>query len=453
MRKQSVLAFIVLTVVSLLLNGCAAGPLALTNTARSSIANAAAAPMDWMVQVPYGETVQVDRDHLSITFDQILEDSRCPLDVMCAWSGWARVALTLAQPKADPSVDSMPVEITVFTDSEGVVELSTNIKDVNPVVEYPPYRITLRKVEPYPASTKSRAADSEYVLTIQVERLAPNTKPQQLPPPTEAPRPTAAPTATDFVPPFGNCPDGMVLPLACVSNQALVKFMAGASDQKPVQLSAPVAVCDVPDQATADAICAQAFDDQWQVGDGDLLQQDSLWYPFTPTDQAFWYWDSNGNAIMPHGVPPQQAPTVAPTATATPAATPRTGSGKTPTDDVVSVTPNRPFTLKVGQTGVIGDDEYTITFEGVTHDERCPLNAACEVRGGVSLVLAIQTGASSLAPEFTIETDAGGGILDDTGPTISLGYTLYILAVRPYPQDSNQPINPNDYVVKLLLSE
>jgi hypothetical protein len=444
MRKRGLIGIIVLTIASLLLSSCTAANLAVSSAA----ASAAAAPTQQPVQVQYGETVMVDGDKLSITFDEVLEDSRCPLDVMCAWSGWVRVGLTLAQPKADPSVAPTTVAITGFTDSEGVVNTTTNIKDAMPVADYPPYRLTLLKVEPYPASTQTDIADSEYILTIDVQRLDKKSKPQSPPPSTPAPKATATPLATLPEPPFINCPDGMVLPVACVSYKALIETTAGVADQKPVQFSAPTAVCDVPDRNAGDAICAQAFDVQWQIGDSDLTREGSVWYEFTPTDQAYWYWDDDRNAVMPYNLPADQTPT-----DQTP--TDQAPTDQTPTSDAVSVTPNRPFTLQVGQSGVIGDGELTVTFHGVTHDERCPLNAACEVRGAVSVVIELQpAGSSPLAPEFTIETDEGGGILDDTGPTILYGgYTLYILAVRPYPQDINQPIDPDAYVAKLLLSE
>ena len=41
-----------------------------------------------------GDTVTIDGEALSLTYDRLLEDSRCPEDVQCVWAGNARIALT-----------------------------------------------------------------------------------------------------------------------------------------------------------------------------------------------------------------------------------------------------------------------------------------------------------------------------------------------------------------------
>ena len=40
---------------------------------------------------------------LTITFDRVAADSRCPVDVQCIWEGDATVVLTAAQPGRDPA--------------------------------------------------------------------------------------------------------------------------------------------------------------------------------------------------------------------------------------------------------------------------------------------------------------------------------------------------------------
>jgi hypothetical protein len=42
-----------------------------------------------------GETAYVADTRLTIRADSVPEDSRCPTDVVCAWAGNARIALTL----------------------------------------------------------------------------------------------------------------------------------------------------------------------------------------------------------------------------------------------------------------------------------------------------------------------------------------------------------------------
>ncbi len=61
------------------------------------------------VRIALGETATLDG--LAITFDEVVEDSRCPEDVMCVWQGAATVALTIDGTPTDVSVvdpDSTP---------------------------------------------------------------------------------------------------------------------------------------------------------------------------------------------------------------------------------------------------------------------------------------------------------------------------------------------------------
>ena len=40
-----------------------------------------------------GQSVDAGRDNLFVTFHEVLEDSRCPQDVVCVWAGRARVVV------------------------------------------------------------------------------------------------------------------------------------------------------------------------------------------------------------------------------------------------------------------------------------------------------------------------------------------------------------------------
>jgi hypothetical protein len=50
-----------------------------------------------------GETVSVDGEGLTITYERLLEDSRCPEDVQCIWEGNGRILLTLAKVGSSPA--------------------------------------------------------------------------------------------------------------------------------------------------------------------------------------------------------------------------------------------------------------------------------------------------------------------------------------------------------------
>ena len=49
-----------------------------------------------------GETVTIDGEPLSVAYDRLLEDSRCPEDVQCVWAGNARIALTVNKAGSTP---------------------------------------------------------------------------------------------------------------------------------------------------------------------------------------------------------------------------------------------------------------------------------------------------------------------------------------------------------------
>ena len=48
-------------------------------------------------QVSIGQTALLSADGLSVTFKNVLEDSRCPVDVVCVWAGNAKVTLDVKQ--------------------------------------------------------------------------------------------------------------------------------------------------------------------------------------------------------------------------------------------------------------------------------------------------------------------------------------------------------------------
>ena len=52
------------------------------------------------IRIPIGETVVVQG--VSLSFVEVLEDSRCPEDVTCVWAGRARIAVRVKAPGREP---------------------------------------------------------------------------------------------------------------------------------------------------------------------------------------------------------------------------------------------------------------------------------------------------------------------------------------------------------------
>jgi len=47
--------------------------------------------------LPLGKTASLNGSGVRITFKQVTDDSRCPVDVQCVWAGDARIELTISR--------------------------------------------------------------------------------------------------------------------------------------------------------------------------------------------------------------------------------------------------------------------------------------------------------------------------------------------------------------------
>ena len=98
-----------------------------------------------------GETASLSGGDLTVTFESVPADSRCPTNVTCVWAGDAIVQLRTRSDAA----------------AEGRSELHTN--DGPKEAAYAGYRIVLKKLEPQPRDgTKLEPRD--YVATLIVSR-------------------------------------------------------------------------------------------------------------------------------------------------------------------------------------------------------------------------------------------------------------------------------------------
>lgn len=57
------------------------------------------APIVTEVAVPLGKTVEAGKTGLSVSFDNVESDSRCPINARCTWSGVAIVNVTVKNAK------------------------------------------------------------------------------------------------------------------------------------------------------------------------------------------------------------------------------------------------------------------------------------------------------------------------------------------------------------------
>jgi len=111
-----------------------------------------------------------------------------------------------------------------------------------------------------------------------------------------------------------------------------------------------------------------------------------------------------------------------------------TGPGRTPLGE--------PFDLRAGSTAAI-DGGLKLTFERVSADSRCPMDALC-IRAGEALVALTVSEDGRNASARELRTDPAGA------ETTYQGYAIKLHALAPYPRSDRQ-ILPDEYVATLTV--
>ncbi|MCA1560106.1 MAG: hypothetical protein LC804_07515 [Acidobacteria bacterium] len=105
-------------------------------------------PLGQPFELGAGASATLD-SRLTITFDAVRSDSRCPIDAICIWAGDAVVAVSLSEPLGSR------VERELHTDA-GRSETS-----------YAGYSIALVALAPFPRSDR-QIGPKDYVATLTV---------------------------------------------------------------------------------------------------------------------------------------------------------------------------------------------------------------------------------------------------------------------------------------------
>ena len=103
-----------------------------------------------------GQEAVIKGDNMRLRFTDVLEDSRCPTQVECFWTGQARIAV-LVQPAGSPSTTA---------------DFNTNPAPGQNVqtVQVGGYTISLRSLDPYPQTPDDPTAFEDYRVTMLVHR-------------------------------------------------------------------------------------------------------------------------------------------------------------------------------------------------------------------------------------------------------------------------------------------
>lgn len=101
-----------------------------------------------------GQEAVIQSEDLHVRFDSVLEDSRCPTQVTCVWSGQARIAVAIWRSQEEPVT----------------LEFNTNPAPAEnrQTLTYSSYMIRLESLDPYPQSPEQSIEQSEYRVTLQI---------------------------------------------------------------------------------------------------------------------------------------------------------------------------------------------------------------------------------------------------------------------------------------------
>ena len=104
------------------------------------------------VILKYGQQTAIAGKDMSVKFEAILEDSRCPEGVQCVWEGNARIKLTAAKAGENPSS----------------LELNTSDRFA-PEAKYLDYIIALIDLKPYPKAARPISLQ-DYTAIVEIRK-------------------------------------------------------------------------------------------------------------------------------------------------------------------------------------------------------------------------------------------------------------------------------------------
>lgn len=108
--------------------------------------------LDQPFTITVGQQAQLAETEVDLTFQEVLEDSRCPSNVECAEAGQARILLKVNQLGQTPTM----------------LEMNTNPPLKLDVVTYEDFQIHLLELDPYPEDIDQHIAMEAYAATLEI---------------------------------------------------------------------------------------------------------------------------------------------------------------------------------------------------------------------------------------------------------------------------------------------
>lgn len=123
-----------------------------------------------------------------------------------------------------------------------------------------------------------------------------------------------------------------------------------------------------------------------------------------------------------------------------------TGTSAPPNSTVVVV--DSDFDLPVGHSARVDGTSFTIMFNGVTADSRCPLGVMCIQAGNATLSLTVTEGAGTKTPVLLYPNPT-----PTTPDSVTLGgYVVHLIELQPVRRRDTE-IPPASYVATLHVNK
>lgn len=362
------------------------------------------AHLDQPFTLKIGQAAIVDdtTEKFGIQFHSVIEDTRCPRQMLCYQAGQARLYI---EPMRDGAL--LPP----------LLELATS----KPSINFGNYRIQLRDVQPYPErdGASKEIAPDVYVATFVVSKIAAPT----------------TPTTISGVPARLNEPFplkvGQWATLSDGSDTRIIFTTVREDSRCPTN---PSVRCE----GTGRALIGVTLESGGKLAQFDLS-----------TNPGEYRAGGGFNGYLVQLLDVYPAPVVI--------------SPRIPPNDylvtlvvskgslnVTTAKFNEAFALKPGQTIGVQGSSMRVTFESVKQDSRCPTRAVCATSGTATIAVRLWHDDTS----DLVTLDVGGkGVMTSFPVMRTVSMIVYAAALSPYPQQefASKEISPSDYEAMLLI--
>lgn len=120
-------------------------------------------PMGTEFNLSAGQSTIITGTDLTVTFDSVTSDGRCPSEVECAASGPVTVSLSLQQ-ENEPATS---LTLQTFTDQNGHAP-NRDFEGIENRVEVGDFLIQIMGVFPYPKNLSAQIKQTKYQVTLLV---------------------------------------------------------------------------------------------------------------------------------------------------------------------------------------------------------------------------------------------------------------------------------------------